>query len=65
MNVTAIVSGACSMEIEEISWGMVGHVCFHAVGPYMLLERAILLKISASNGWGPTSGNEEAEPWLL
>ena len=65
MNVTVIISVACSIEIDETSGGITGHVCFQAAGPYMLFERAILLNISASNGWVPTSGGGAGEPWLL
>jgi hypothetical protein len=65
MNVMVIASGACSMDTKAMSRGMVGHDRFQAAGPVEVCDRAIVVKISASDGGSPASGGNVPEPWLL
>jgi len=65
MNVMVIDSGACSIDTQTASRGMVGHDRFQAAGPVALLERAIAVKMSANDRGSPASGGNVAAPWLV
>jgi hypothetical protein len=65
MNVIVIESGACLIDTQAESAGIVGHVRFQVAGPVGLFERAIAVKMSAKEGGSPASGGNEAAPQLL
>jgi hypothetical protein len=65
MNVMVIESGACWMDTETESLGMVGHDRFQVAGPVAVFERAIAVKMSTNDGGSPASGGNDAVPWLL
>jgi hypothetical protein len=58
-------SAVCSIETDTASSGMAGQDLFHAAGPVMDCDCAMVRKTTAREGAAPAAGGKVASPWLL